>query len=68
MNCGTCQFWTGDRTGGGARSPCLRFPPQAGGAVMMQGLQGPKPVIVWGTPETAATDGCGEWQTALVAS
>ena len=62
MICGDCKHWNGDNQV--ERAPCKRFPPNAGGVVMTQGLSGPQPMILWACPDTARGDYCGEWAIA----
>lgn len=67
MNCRICKFWTGNRTDAHAeRGQCRRFPPQAGGLVPVQTLQGTAAGITWGTPEPGPDHWCGEFTLELL--
>ena len=59
MTCSDCKYW---QENGVQKNQCHRYPPTAGGVVMMNGLQGPQPVVLWGSPETMPDYSCGEWK------
>lgn len=62
--CGTCKHWRGNMSDESA--VCGRYPPSAGGVVMVQGIAGPQPLTLWGNPNTPRNHFCGEFKPAVM--